>query len=512
MTIDSILSSASLRTLKMTCMRGVGVFVACFLLISTARASTIDQVLQGYLSHPLFSESEVGVQVVNLKTMEEVFSHRADEHFIPASVMKAVTAAVALQELGPEYEFVTEVRYTGEINKDGVLKGNLYVIGSGDPYMDGEGIWKLIRDMKLVGVSAIQGNIYFDDSRFNGASYIPGWGKEVDLANGPSYFPVRSALNFNTNNIAIRVTPGSLVGTSAKIQLEYPFSLVEIDNQVKTGAASKPSWMTIEREVKYVDPEISITQGEIHPVQKIIYHVNGRIPVNTTEPWIYYRSILQPEVFFQENFMLILQEQGIGHRGKVEFKKSPDVTYALTRYASDPVRMLIADMNKHSRNLTAEMLLLELGTLQGLPGTTEKGLSFVEDYLVQLGVWDPKKTVIHNGSGLSPMMQMRPSQVTAVMLDMYTNTSIGPEYYVSMAVAGRDGTLKRRLTEEPYIATARGKTGSINGVYCVATYIQSFDGTPYVMVFFANELKRPSNHVRDLQNQMIQAVVDFKAE
>ena len=66
----------------------------------------------------------------------------------PASVMKALTSAVALQELGSEYRFVTEIRYTGtEITNEGVLKGNLYVVGSGDPYMNGEAIWKMIRNM-----------------------------------------------------------------------------------------------------------------------------------------------------------------------------------------------------------------------------------------------------------------------------------------------------------------------------------------------------------------------------
>ena len=82
----------------------------------------------------------------------------------------------------------------------------------------------------------------------------------------------------------------------------------------------------------------------------------------------------------------------------------------------------------------------------------------------------------------------------------------------SMSVSGRDGTLRKRMKQEPYIARARGKTGSINGVYCVATYIYATDGTPYVMVFFANELRRRSSFVRDLQNQMIQEIVDYSTE
>ena len=467
--------------------------------------------LQSYTQHPFFSESKVGIQVVNLNTMEEVFSHNADQHFIPASVMKSVTSAVAIRELGSEYRFVTEIRYTGEITSEGVLKGNLYIVGSGDPYMNGEAIWKMIRDMKVAGIKSIQGNIYFDDSRYDGASYIPGWGKQVDLANGPSYFPMRSALNFNTNNIAIMVSPGNRIGSQAKIQLEYPYDLIEINNNVKTAGAGVRSWIEIEREVVYEDASNDVRDEEIHDVKKIVYNIKGRIPINTYSPWVYYRSILEPEEFFKENFLEIMNGHEIGHRGKSGFESFPENSVLVAQHKSDPLRLLIGDMNKYSRNLTAEMLMLELGSTISLPAQTDNGLALIEAYFDSLGVLT-EETLVLNGSGLSPTMQMQPSQVSAVMLDMYTNPLLSPEYIASMSVSGRDGTLRKRMKQEPYIARARGKTGSINGVYCVATYIYATDGTPYVMVFFANELRRRSSFVRDLQNQIIQEIVDYSSD
>ena len=213
--------------------------------------------------------------------------------------MKALTSAVALQELGPEYRFVTEIRYTGEITNEGVLKGNLYIVGSGDPYMNGEAIWKMIRNMKVAGVKSIQGGIYFDDSRYDGASYIPGWGKEVDLANGPSYFPMRSALNFNTNNIAIMVSPGARAGAQLEIQLEYPYDLVEIDNQVKTAGAGGRSWIQIEREVEYEDDSIDTSAEEIHDVKKITYHISSHSGQHLFSMGLL-PEYLEPEEFFKE--------------------------------------------------------------------------------------------------------------------------------------------------------------------------------------------------------------------
>ena len=452
-----------------------------------------------FIQNPIFSESEVGVHVMNVRTKEEVFAYNADDDFIPASVMKALTSAVALKELGTEYRYLTEVRYTGEIKDDGVLKGNVYVIGSGDPYMDGEAIWKLTRNMTMAGVKTIQGNIYFDDSLFGGASYIPGWDKEVDIANGPSYFPMRSSLSFNTNNVAIRVLPGKIIGSKAKIELEYPFSLIEIDNQVLTSRNGARPWMSIERET------IENEEGE---VEKMIYHMKGRIPVSVTSPWVYYRSIREPHKFFQENFMVILKQHGIKHKGRLKFGPPPRVSQSLAYYQSDPLRTLITDMNKYSRNLTAEHLLLSVAAMSATPAKTVDGVDTIVEYLVSLGVPE-HEVILKNGSGLSREMILKPSHVSAVLIDMVENPMLGPEYLASLSVGGRDGTLRRRFKDDN-AGLVRGKTGSVNGVYCLACFVVGGDGELYTFVFFANKLKRRTVFVRALQDQMISVLLDLE--
>ena len=113
---------------------------------------------------------------------------------------------------------------------------------------------------------------------------------------------------------------------------------------------------------------------------------------------------------------------GIGHRGKSGFDNFPENSVLLAQHRSDPLRVLIADMNKYSRNLTAEMLMLELGSKTALPAQTENGVALIEAYLERLGVWTDE-SLIQNGSGLSPTMQLQPSQISAVMLDMHANLS-----------------------------------------------------------------------------------------
>lgn len=465
---------------------------------SVTTQTSIQEQLNSIVQHPVFQESKVGVHVMHVASKEEVFSYNADNVLSPASVMKAITAATALRTLGTEYAFITEVRYTGEIREDGVLKGNVYIVGSGDPYMDGEALWKMIRNMKVAGVKSIQGNIYFDNTAF-GSSLIPGWDKEVDIANGPSYFPLRSSLNFNTNNIAILVTPGKTINSKATVFLEYPFSLVEIDNQVQTVARNATPSFSIEREVFYHKQDSS-------KVEKIVYHLAGRIPLETNEPWVYYRSILEPQRFFSENFMQILHESGITHKGKVDFQTAPTSTKSLSSHISDPLRVMIGDMNKHSRNLTAESLILAMAAQKETPAQTEDGLQAIYDYFTSLGI-ATTDTVLKNGSGLSLSMKITPSQISAVLIDMIEDPIFAPEYVSSLSVNGRDGTLKRRMPQDP--AMFRGKTGSLNGVFCVAGYVRSKDGELYTFVFLANNTQRPAKVIRDLQDQIAQVLIDF---
>ena len=112
---------------------------------------------------------------------------------------------------------------------------------------------------------------------------------------------MRSALNFNTNNIAIMVLLSSEAGRSSRYPTGVSLRLVEIDNQVKTAGAGGRSWIQIEREVEYEDETIDTSAEEIHDVKKITYHIKGR-SVNTYSPWVYYRSILEPEEVLQRKF------------------------------------------------------------------------------------------------------------------------------------------------------------------------------------------------------------------
>jgi serine-type D-Ala-D-Ala carboxypeptidase/endopeptidase (penicillin-binding protein 4) len=446
----------------------------------------------------LFNESDIGIHIMNVRTKEEVFSYRGDETFIPASVMKALTSAVALQVLGPDFRFETNFYVDGEITADHSLNGNLYVIGGGDPSMTTAKLWTAVHHLKVLGIHSIKGNVYFDDSLYMGSHLLPGWDKEVDIANGPAYFPALSALSINRNCIAIKVRPSKGMAKDAEVFLEYPASFIEIDNQVRTGGQKARPRMEITRTTEEDDT--------------LLYTINGVIPISEEKPWTYYRSIPDPTLLFMEHFEDLLKANEIKVKGKFKKVAPPHDAWAFYTHYSPPLRELVADMNKHSVNLIAEHLLIQLGVqANDGPARTEDGVKVVNAYLADLGLTSSEVQLV-NGSGLSRKLKIQPSLMTAVLVEMFEQDRFAPEYLGSLAVAGAEGTMRRRLRDPKYFGRVRGKTGSINGVYCLTSYVWAADGEVYALAFFANNLRRSPAYVRSLQDFMISLLLDGESD
>ncbi|MEL6343422.1 MAG: D-alanyl-D-alanine carboxypeptidase/D-alanyl-D-alanine-endopeptidase [Myxococcota bacterium] len=460
----------------------------------------LSDVLDPLQSDRLFQNARVGIQLVNTETGEEAYAYGADEDYVPASVMKIITAAVAFQTLGPAYRFSTAVLRDEEtvLNADGGLEGDVYVWGGGDPTFVVEDMWRMARDLRLAGVNTIEGDLIFDATHFDDQTLIAGWRKKTDLVNGPAYFAPVSALSVNYNTTCLVVAAGPVAGEPARVQLETPTELVEIDaEKVVTGAEGSRPWMTIEREVDWERGSVTFT-------------MEGSIPVDEAVPWRYYRTMPDPALHFADVFRKMLQAEGIRVKGRNLLGKAPkEGLVTLVSDRSEPLQILLTTMNKTSSNIIAEHVLKAVGAeARGLPGTSEKGLAVVRTYLTSLGIPEEEFNLV-NGSGLSRQLRMRPTHITAVLLDMAANPKLSSEFLASLSVAGTDGTLRRRLRDDAHIARVRGKTGSVNGVYCLAGYIDGGDGQRYAFAFLVNDFKRSSRPVRNLQDRFAKAIIEL---
>lgn len=434
--------------------------------------------------------AQVAVHVVNQESGIEVFAYNENAEMTPASTMKVVTAAAALKNLGPSYRFRTEVLTTGDLDGMGVLKGDMYVKGGGDPTLVVEKLWKLTYDLKLQGVNSIDGDIVFDESFFDTEYVLPGWHKQEDIERGPSYFPSISALSLNFNTVAILVGPGSEIGAPARVQFETPADdYVSIDNQVQTGTRR---WLDISRTIE--DKEVKFT-------------VKGSVP-SSSKVRRYYRTIPDPTAHFIAAWVQFMKLQGIEIKGKVRRGNTPEGAVALVSLDSPPLAAILMDMNKYSNNFMAETVLRALGAeLVGTPGSTESGLQVVKAYLESLGLSSAEFRLV-NGSGLTREAHLRPKHVNAVLVDMARDAQTGGEFVTSLAIAGQDGTLAKRLVDSP--GRLRGKTGTIDGVHCLAGYAESSAGEWLAFTIMVNGIRGSISPVRRMHDSFARSL--FNAE
>lgn len=455
-------------------------------------ADSLAQVAQSWL----FRKAQSGLQVVDLETGEEVFAVQPDRELNPASTMKVVTAAAALHHLGPAYRWSTDVVTGGELDPTGTLHGDLYVVGHGDPTFGAGDLYELVSDLKLHGVRRVEGSVFFDDHWFGapGDAYLPGWNKDEDRVRGTPYFATLGALSLDQNTTVLVVGPGAAVGSAAVVEQVVPTrGYVEIETEITTTAAGSRKFVDLERASS--DAATSFT-------------VKGTFPIDDAERVFLRRTVTDPTLHFAAAFRAMAESQGLSVTGRWERRTAPPGAEVLVTHESAPISTVLAQMNKNSLNFHAEQVLRTLGAEVSRDGTTAGGLQAVRAYLQGLGVADGEVNLV-NGSGLSRQATLRPSVLTAVLVDMASDPVVSGEFQASLAIAGVDGTLWSRLRDEP--ARMRGKTGTLDGVICLAGYLEDGSHRRYAFAYMANDVGSRLQAARDVQDAFAREMFDHGA-
>lgn len=434
-----------------------------------------------------------GAHVVDVQTGEVVFS-QGDAPMIPASTAKLLTAAAALHDLGPDWRFTTSLKTDGAVGGDGTLDGDLYVVGGGDPTLVVEKLWKMVYDLKLRGVTRVGGDVIFDDSYMDGEHSIRGWHK--DAARGPTYFAPVGALSVNFNAAAVVVGPGAAVGEPARVELETPaMKVVTVTNKAVTARKGTRPSLVLSREV----------DGD-----RVRFTISGKVPQGMTAE-TYYRTVADPTSYFTAVFAEMMKLHGIQVGGHYLEGVAPEEANSLIDLKSPPLATILMEMNKSSSNFYAEQVFKALGAERyGAPGSADKGAAAVDEYLAGLGIPADEHVVV-NGSGLSTDWQVRPSHLSAVLVDMAGDPQVGAEFVSSLAIGGRDGTLRKRYTEDDYDLRVRGKTGSLAGVSCLAGYADGGDGRRYAFAVLVNDLDGSSSTAKAAQDGLVEALLNLPA-
>lgn len=441
------------------------IFVVALLASVHASGENLNLRLEKIINNSGLSKSDLGISV-QLQSGEGAYQWNGDKKMSPASLSKIPTAITALEVLSPTHEFSTQIWMSGDL-KDGNINGNLILKGLGEPALVSERMWYLVNAFLRNEVKSVSGDIivdesYFDSVRSDKDRLPPSEGRAFDA-------PI-SALSFNWNSVNVFVRPGKKVGDPAKIFIDPTNDyIVEVTNHTKTTSGGET---TIE-----VKPTQVIKNGEVLG-DKLV--VSGAIALHSKEI-VKYRSISEPDIWTGSNFKEFLRQRGVTVRGRVKKGKLPTGATLLVDDAGENLRSAIVDMMKFSNNFIAEMLTKTLSFQSGAAsGNMEQGIQIIMRTMEKAGL-GKGDFGFASPSGLSRINQMTPNQLVK-LLKYAANSPYAPEFWSSLPIAGKDGTIKSRMKSLP----VRAKTGLLTGVSGLSGMVQRPEGSPYLFAFIYN--------------------------
>ncbi|MBM3802581.1 MAG: D-alanyl-D-alanine carboxypeptidase/D-alanyl-D-alanine-endopeptidase [Acidimicrobiia bacterium] len=475
---------------------------------ATSLAEEIEQLIR----QPQWETVWWGVHIVSLKDGSVLFSSNAHKGFVPASNMKLLVGAAALDAFGATFRFETPVYGEGIVDKQGRLLGDLVLSGCGDPNLEGRLYEAEQEDLKQQdiprvmvqiaaqlaerGLKSVVGDLVADETLFLHEPHDSSWTMENVLW---SYGAPVSSLAAAENWFQLEVLPGEAEGSAALVRptpVEAGFVLV---NQVKTIGRLREAWMGIDR-----------------PYGADRVMLRGEIPLEHAG-LSYNLAVRDAGIFAAQLLKSALAQRGISVMGSVrarqlsaldameEGKFSLDAARRLqTVYRTErrlasvktqPLPESLKIMMKTSQNLYAEMMLRNLGVAATGLGSAETGAAVLRKFLEKAGA-PAHGMSLNDGSGLSRKNLVTPESVVRVLqyMDRHPHREVFADL---LPVAGRDGTLKHRMKKGPAFGRISAKTGAVEFVNALSGYAISGSGERLAFSIMVNNATGASREVRE---------------
>jgi D-alanyl-D-alanine carboxypeptidase/D-alanyl-D-alanine-endopeptidase (penicillin-binding protein 4) len=464
-------------------------WVACALFLAQAYATEtkLPQPVAEALAQSGIPQTSIGLYVQEVDSKRPLLAFGEARALSPASVMKLVTTYAGLSLLGPAYTWNTEI-YTDKAPRNGMLDGNLYIKGYGDPQLTLERFWLLLKDLRQRGVTDIHGDLVLDRSYFS----VDGDPAQFDNKPDRPYNTLPDALMVNFKTISLHFVPDAVKHKVAiVVEPELPQARVLIMNDITLDETS-PCGDWVER--------LPLEMQDDGAAARLYF--SGKYALDCGEKERSY-SVLDNAQYVYALFSQLWYELGGTFSGNVRNDSVPPTARLLTSYVSPPLAATIRDINKFSNNVMARQLFLTLGaTHEALPGTADKAARTVKQWLDQKGL-DFPELVLENGCGLSRNEHISAQSLGRILLDAY-HSPVMPELMSSLPIVALDGTLRKRLTESAVAGRGHLKTGSLDGVRAIAGYLLDGQGRLIVVVLIVNDPK--SDSAQAAQDALLQWV------
>ena len=427
-----------------------------------------------------------GVMAVSLTRGDTLFAHNAGVPLVPASTLKMLTSAAVFEELGPRYQFSTDVLHDGTLAPDGTLTGNLYLRGDGDPslsgrYMTGgpEAPMNFLADQLVSrGVKRVTGAVIGDATAFDERTIPEGWLTRYLQA---GYAARVSGLSLNENLIWVTIEPGGS-------RLEPATSAIRLIDNVRTVAGGGAR-ISVRR----------ATDGTIT--------VSGTIGRNSG-PRRYLYVVEHPAPFATGALHAALVAKGIAVDGGFRMGRSPSSAVKIASLQSPTLDRMVAAMNRESINHFAELLLRNAarGPDRKTQGTAAAGQALLRRFFAEKVGADTVSLHIADGSGLSTLDRVTPRAMTQ-MLGYAHGADWGPYFHASLPVAGESELMRRRMRGGKAQGNLHAKTGTTNDVVALSGYVTAVNGEVIAFTFIYNGRDRGA--ARSMMDVMGQTLANF---
>lgn len=404
------------------------------------------------------------------------------EWFTPASTMKALTVAAAVDSMPLQWTPQTQLFLEGRLHRR-VFSGVLRVKGEGDPnlsaryYSSALAVPELMADsIRALGIDTIQGWLEADESWFQGGNRPKVWrGYFFDSWYGAEI----SALSFNDNVYQLSVTPGAKAGDAPQVQIRPNVGYVEVVSQAQT------------------------VKGRKNKLTHTLDSVRNRVTVTGTigmraEPYQVVLPVRKPAQYF-----LAALRQAIQNRGIVfvaDSSQRPSEALAIYAFQGVPLQSIFDEVNQRSQNFHAETLLRNLGALRVGDGSDQGGIHACKLFLRKLRI--PEGSFLQvDGSGLSPNNKLKP-EAMSLLLSRMARHPYGPIYVNSFGQPGITGNGVRRLSGLEMAHQVRFKTGFIAGVQGLVGYIGTPVGDTLAVALYLNGYSGPDPAARNLMDSI----------
>lgn len=449
----------------------------------------LEQTLPGIIAgrqQALGPQTSIGVAVIDAHSGAMVFAHNPEQSFAAASNAKIITAAAALDLLGSDFQFRTEL-LAESIGPLGHIPGDIYIRGRGDASFDEADMVRLVGRLADLGVTRVDGGIVVDNSYFDEINLPPHFDEQP--TEEASFRAPIAATSFAYNAWTLSVRPALSGAGAARVIVSPPNDYIKVVSTVST----------IRRGRTRLRME-STEEGD-----KLLVQISGQIRAEVRERR-FRKRVPDPVQFVGTALRRAMADVGIRvQRAKVSTGRVPDTASVVALHQSLPLAVMIRGMGKHSNNFVAELILKVMGAeivAKGQPATWTHGVQAVQQFLAKAGI-EGSQYRCENGSGLFDSNALSPMQIVKVLQLAQEDFRWGPDLVASLAIAGGDGTLSTRMDEGPAARRIRAKTGTLAQASALSGLAAVSGNSPLIFSVLVNGF--PENSIgiaRALQNDI----------